>query len=235
MEDFFAELIKMIPSAPLKPKRKSLIFIANFFWYFCIVGILLSIIAVVSWRFSGAESWRAALFAISYALRPFGIISAFLAIILSAAVLSSLGGKKKKRPIRRDAKVPIRVERGIFWIGLVISVIFAGFFALMRMFLDETDARGLDFMCVLFIAVGVVLVMAYLNIRVILEGDFFIYRNFWRKTRKISYNSVERYKHTTQYIILYVDGKKYRFEKGVLIGIEELLEIIEDMPGIVDS
>ena len=76
----------------------------------------------------------------------------------------------------------------------------------------------------LFAVLGPVIILTYFNDCTILEEGHFTHRNVWRKTRKISYESITRYNVTPRGIIMYAGKRKYVIDREDIVTSEDLRE-----------
>ena len=134
---------------------------------------------------------------------------------------------ERTRSGKAAAEKEIRVDKIVFWIGMFGTHFSVIMLSAMILFPNDTATWWVFLSFAIFLVIGILILLWYLNSRIILEEDHFVYRNVWRVTKKISYDSVKSCKITNQYIILYTEKKKYRFERGSYVGIEGLREKVE--------
>ena len=171
------------------------------------------------------------------------LLSILLLLLMILVIVIALGSYLILRLLRMDILLeqkpieqteitkPIRMQKTYLWIGMLVTASFVMIIFGMLLFSNETSTSGTFFIFLFFTLLSIALILAYFNIRITLEGDVFIYRNFRGKTQRISYDSIERYKITYQYIILYIGKKKYRFEREAMVGIEEFQKELETRLG----
>lgn len=140
--------------------------------------------------------------------------------------------QKSGDPSRLKTTNIIRLQKMVFWIGMLVTAFCLVLIVLMEMFSNETRALWVTLMFALFSVMGICLILAYHNIRIVFEEDHFKYRNFWGRAHERPYDSIERYEITTQAIILYTDKKIYRFDTEIMADSNELREWIESQVGV---
>jgi len=123
-------------------------------------------------------------------------------------------------PTRPDATAPIRMPKYYLWIGILATGAMTALTLAAEMLQNETSAWYITLAFALFIPLGIFLILAYFNVHIILEEDYLIYRNILRRTRKVPYDSIERYRLTGRDITLYTDKKKYVFDREMSGGAE---------------
>ena len=133
----------------------------------------------------------------------------------------------RMRQTRAERAMPIRMSKKSLWIGVAGTSLFVLLLVTTVAFPNESVTWWVVLGFALFVAMGLYLIVAYVNIRIIPEEDHFIYRSTFRKIHKVRYDSIERYKITGQNIYLYTDKRKYRFEREVFVGIEDFRKELE--------
>ena len=138
------------------------------------------------------------------------------------------------RSIRRNKKQcdgkTVRVHEHWLESGLFILV---GCLALIAVLIFLYDGESLTgwWVGVALLAVGATtgigLIIFSVNYFVIAEVDHFIFRDMWRKTYYVPYESIKQretiYKNMTLYYVLHTDEKAYRFDTSLLVELRSVL------------
>jgi len=165
------------------------------------------------------------------------LIAVINGLVLWFVILWSIiaGWRNKQLVFPSDLVLPkptgaatlIRAEKALLWTGVLGTAFLIMATVGTIAFPDETVTWWITLTFALFAAMCASMILAYFNMRIVLEDDGFTYRNFRRKTYRVRYDDITRYKVTRQNIIFYANNKRYRFERGLMVGIEDFRKKIE--------
>lgn len=118
------------------------------------------------------------------------IISTILIIGVSGLVFKELYSEKKKSP---NSNI-LRPQKICFIVGAVVTVVVLSG-VILCWFLDTSSSILEKYICAALIilfttSLGGYLMLFYLNYKIIVYEDYFIYQNFWRIKKTIYYKDI---------------------------------------------
>jgi len=150
------------------------------------------------------------------------MVSAFITLIIFAVVnliMMLLNNQKGKCELKKAIRLPffyllLGCISLVFWIGVLV---------LMSVFQNGTAFWWVYLIFCIFVLISLSLVLAYLNWRVVLNKNDFIYRTFWRKTYQVAYTDVLDAKFTHNLITLRTKEKSFFIDPHA-VGIHKLTQ-----------
>ena len=123
------------------------------------------------------------------------IISTILIFTILSAVFRELYSNKKHIPEDMSKSNIIKPNK-IFFIVSVSMGILLMVVTILAWFLDKTTPNNYKILCcciliIFAVCLGGSLLLFYLNYKIIVYEDYFIYQNFWRIKKTIYYKDVE--------------------------------------------
>lgn len=123
------------------------------------------------------------------------IISTILIFNVVAFVLKEIYSNNKRKQNKNATNNILRPNKLFFIVGICGFVVLTGL-TIMGYFLDKTTPllEKWIYIGILFLFIILLygyLMMFYLNYRIIVFEDHFIYQNFWRINKKIFYSEIE--------------------------------------------
>ncbi|MBP5618640.1 MAG: hypothetical protein J6X61_05810 [Clostridia bacterium] len=128
-----------------------------------------------------------------------------------------------------EEHVVIRLPRACFWVGYVDACLCSVMILFMSLYPNETVAAWEYVLCAFFACVGVVMIVAERTWRidVFRSEDYFLYKNYLRRPRKIRYADCVNYEFKPNFIILRTKAKTYRIEPKAT-NIEYLIVLLNE-------
>ena len=146
------------------------------------------------------------------------VIYGLFMICRGAAIIINRSRKKKDTKTIRVNKRQLETALFLIIMGAILGVVAV----LGRENSSVWWTMFALFMCAIIF--GVLLIVYYINRQIILEDDYFVLRNTWRKTCYVPYETIQRFgmekKWGTRYFVVHTDIKKYRFDWDDMDGIE---------------
>ena len=128
-----------------------------------------------------------------------------------------------------EEHIVIRLPRACFWVGYVDACLFSVTILFMSLYPNETVAAWEYVFFAFFVCVGVVMIVAERTWRidVFRSEDYFLYKNYLRRPRKIRYADCMNYEFKPNFIILRTKEKTYRIEPKAT-NIEYLIVLLNE-------
>lgn len=137
-----------------------------------------------------------------------------------------------------EEHVVIRLPRACFWVGYVDACLFSVTILFMSLYPNETVAAWEYVVFAFFVCMGIVMIVAERTwkVDVFLNEDYFLYKNYLRRARKIAYADCVSYEFKPNFIILRTKEKTYHIEP-MATNIEYLITMLaqHNVPEIVTA